>query len=392
MDLALMNIFRSLISRVPKTIPALVVAFLVVAVPQQASAQSLVVENCSGTPTVSFLTGQSVCVSGTTGGNVDSDDALVCVVPMTGGGPADDVTPDGCNAFSPATTMVSESIWSPPTDPGGYIVVLFASSEEVFQQQIAIFESVQNDHDGDGNADILWRNSATGQNWMYLMSGATIASSLGVNTVASLDWEIVGNGDYDGDGNADILWRNSATGQNWMYLMSGATIASSLGVNTVASTDWKIVGNGDYDGDGKADILWRNSVTGQNWMYLMNGATIGSSLGVNTVASPDWEIVGNGDYDGDGNADILWRNSATGQNWMYLMTGATIASSLGVNNVPVAWKIVAEGDYDGDGNADILWRNSATGQNWMYLMNSNSIASSVGVNTVPTDWDIVNAQ
>ena len=289
MDLALKNIFRSLISRVPKTIPALVVAFLVVAVPQQASAQSLVVENCSGTPTVSFLTGQSVCVSGTTGGNVDSDDALVCVVPMTGGGPADDVTPDGCNAFSPATTMVSESIWSPPTDPGGYIVVLFASSEEVFQQQIAIFESVQNDHDGDGNADILWRNSATGQNWMYLMSGATIASSLGVNTVASLDWEIVGNGDYDGDGNADILWRNSATGQNWMYLMTGATIASSLGVNNVPVA-WKIVAEGDYDGDGNADILWRNSATGQNWMYLMNSNSIASSVGVNTVPT-DWDIV-----------------------------------------------------------------------------------------------------
>ena len=55
---------------------------------------------------------------------------------------------------------------------------------------------------------------------------ARLRSSLGVNTVAEPDWKIVGNGDYDGDGNADILWRNSVTGQNWMYLMNGATIAA----------------------------------------------------------------------------------------------------------------------------------------------------------------------
>ena len=48
-------------------------------------------------------------------------------------------------------------------------------------------------------------------------------------------------GDYNGDGKSDILWRNSATGQNWMYLMDGATIASSLGVNTVPGPNWGIV-------------------------------------------------------------------------------------------------------------------------------------------------------
>jgi hypothetical protein len=248
------------------------------------------------------------------------------------------------------------------------------------------------DYDGNGTADILWRNGTTGQNWMYLMNGAAITSSLSVNTVAGSDWQVAGNGDYDGDGNADILWRNSATGQNWMYLMNGATIASSVGVNTVPSP-WVIAGTGDFDGNGTADILWRNSTTGQNWMYLMNGATITSSLSVNTVAGLDWQVAGNGDYDGDGMDDILWRNSTTGQNWMYLMNGATIAGSLGVNMVAdLNWQIAGEGDYNGNGMADILWRNGATGQIWMYLMNGASINSSLGVNTVPTTWDIVNTR
>ena len=337
-----MNIFRSLIAAIPKSISALAIALPAMALPQLASAQSLIVENCTGTPTASFLVGESVCVSGTTGGNMDSDDALACVVPLTGGGPAQDVTPDGCNAFPPATTMVNEPIWLPPTDPGGYIVVLFASSEDVIQQQIAIFDSVQNDHDGDRKADILWRHSVTGQNWLYLMDSSTISSSLGVNTVAEAAWKIAGNGDYNGDGKSDILWRNAVTGQNWLYLMDGSTISASLGVNTVTDTAWKIVGNGDYNGDGNSDIFWRNDVTGQNWLYLMDSSTISGSLGVNTVADTEWKIVGNGDRNGDGKSDILWRHGVTGQNWLYLMDSSTISSSLGVNTVSdPLWEIVS---------------------------------------------------
>ena len=246
------------------------------------------------------------------------------------------------------------------------------------------------DSNGDGRADILWRNSITGQNWMYLMDGATIIGSTGINTVAGVEWEIVGTADYNGDTKADILWRNSTTGQNWMYLMDGATIVSSSGVNTVVGSDWKVVGTGDYNGDSRADILWHNTATGQNWMYLMNGATITSSVGVNTVADTNWQIVGSGDYNGDTKADILWRNGTTGQNWMYLMDGATIVSSAGVNTVAGSeWKVVSAGDHNGDTRSDILWRNSVTGQNWLYMMNGASITGSMGVNTVPgPDWKV----
>ena len=247
----------------------------------------------------------------------------------------------------------------------------------------------------DGMADILWRNSSTGQNWVYLMNGATIDESSGINTVP-IGWEIVGNGDYDGDGDADILWRNSSTGQNWMYLLNGALIESSVGVNTIADTNWTVAGNGDYNGDGRADILWRNISTGQNWMYLMNGALIESSLSVvhDTVFTipPVWLVASNGDHNGDGRADIFWRNSATGESWIYFMNGAVVESSVRVNTVPVIWQIVGNGDYDGDGMADILWRNSSTGQNWMYLMNGATIDSSLGVNTVSdTNWQIVGS-
>ena len=72
------------------------------------------------------------------------------------------------------------------------------------------------------------------------MNGATITSSVGVNTVPT-EWIVAGSGDYDGDGQADILWHNTDTNQNWMYLMNGPIVAASVGVNTVSSGDWKIV-------------------------------------------------------------------------------------------------------------------------------------------------------
>ena len=248
------------------------------------------------------------------------------------------------------------------------------------------------DYNGDTRSDILWRDSVTGQNWMYLMDGSATTMSAAVNVVSNLNWEIVGSGDYNGDGNADILWRDRTSGQNWMYLMNGPSISTSSAVNVVSNLDWKIAGSADFDGDGNDDILWRNDVTGQNWMYLMNGATISTSAGVNNVSNLNWEIVGCADFDGDGKDDILWRDISSGQNWMYLMNGASISTSASVNVVGnLDWVIVGTGDYNGDTNADILWREKTSGQNWMYLMNGNNILTSSHVNWVSnTDWEVID--
>ena len=239
------------------------------------------------------------------------------------------------------------------------------------------------DFDGDGKADILWRNAVTGQNYIYLMNGLTIASEGSVNVVDPVSgWQVQGIGDFDGDGRDDVLWRNLATGENYIWLMNGWTIASGGLIRTVADQAWQVKGIGDFDGDGKADILWRNSSTGENYLYAMNGLTIASEGFLRTVADLAWQVKGIGDFNGDHKADILWRNSSTGENYLYVMNGLTIASEGYLRTVAdQAWQVKGIGDFDGDGKADILWRNTVTGEDYAYFMNGSAIASEGFLNT-----------
>lgn len=247
---------------------------------------------------------------------------------------------------------------------------------------------VRGDVNGDGRADILWRNSTTGDNYGYFMNGLVVAGE-GYLPNVPVAWTVAGSGDFDGDGKADILWRNSTTGDVYFYLMNGPVVASQ-GYGPNVPTAWSVAGVGDFDGDGRADILWRNSVTGDNYIYFMNGMTITGGGYLPSVPTA-WSVMGTGDFDGNGKADILWRNDTTGDTYFYLMNGLTVATQGYGRNVPPTWGGGVGGDLDGDGRADIIWRNGTTGDTYFYLMNGMTVASEGYGRNVPTSWDITEA-
>src|SRR5664279_1640291 len=74
----------------------------------------------------------------------------------------------------------------------------------------------------------------------------------------SLDWQIAGTGDFTGDDKSDILWRNSSTGDAFLYEPNGSGGFSYADLGAVP-TSWQVVGVSDFNRDGYADILWRNS-------------------------------------------------------------------------------------------------------------------------------------
>jgi cyclophilin family peptidyl-prolyl cis-trans isomerase len=242
--------------------------------------------------------------------------------------------------------------------------------------------TAQNDFNGDGTSDMLWRNTATGVQAAWL--GANNATAQGLVTLADQNWKVAGIGDFDGDKNSDILWRNTTTGVNTIW--KSANNASGQGVTTLADQAWKIVGVGDFNGDGKADILWRNSTTGVNSIW--NSGNNATAQSVATVADPNWKVVGVGDFNGDGSSDILWRNSTTGVNTIW--KSGNSATAQGVTTLAdMNWAVVGTGDYDGDGKADILWRNNSTGVNAIWKSANNATAQAV-TQLADLNWSVVD--
>lgn len=248
------------------------------------------------------------------------------------------------------------------------------------------------DFNADGRADVLWRNWNSGEIYIHFMNGPTILpASRFAPTVGDLNWKIVGLGDFDGDAITDLYWRNVSTGLTYVWLMDGADPKAMLPAHHEPDQEWKVAGTGDFNGDGKADVLWRHSGTGQNYIHMMAGASILSSSGsLPTVTEPEWKVVALGDFNADGRADIYWRNSATGECYLWLIDGVSLTSMQRVHAAALSWHIATSGDFNGDGRTDIFWRNSVTGENYLHLMDGGTILAGSGeVFSVPDlDWKI----
>ncbi|MBD2213133.1 pre-peptidase C-terminal domain-containing protein [Nostoc linckia FACHB-104] len=238
--------------------------------------------------------------------------------------------------------------------------------------------------------DLVWRNSATGQNALWYMNNDTLLNGVFFNGVADTSWKIEGTGDFNNDGYSDIVWRNSANGQNALWYMNGEQLLNGVFFNGVADTNWKIQGTGDFNKDGYSDIVWRNSANGQNALWYMKGDQLLNGVFFNNVADTNWKIEGTSDFNKDGYSDIVWRNSANGQNALWYMKGDQLLNGVFFNGVAdTNWKIEGTADFNNDGYSDIVWRNSANGQNALWYMSSAQLLNGVFFDGVTdANWQI----
>ena len=132
------------------------------------------------------------------------------------------------------------------------------------------------DFNGDGKTDVLWRQSGTESLAEWQMNGATVSSSASITSqghVVTPDstWSVVGVGDFNGDGKADILWRQSSTEALSMWLMNGSFIGGSAtptypGSAVTPDSSWNIIEIGDFNRDslGMADARRADPLVANN--------------------------------------------------------------------------------------------------------------------------------
>ena len=123
--------------------------------------------------------------------------------------------------------------------------------------------------------------------WNSNGSGGFKGQDLGI---VNNSWQIAGTGDFNGDGHADILWRNANGDVDlWNSNGNGGFTGQDLGI---VSDSWQIAGTGDFNGDGHSDILWRN-VNGDVdlWNSNGNGGFTGQDLG---SVGNSWKISASG--------------------------------------------------------------------------------------------------
>jgi hypothetical protein len=142
---------------------------------------------------------------------------------------------------------------------------------------------------------LVLTNSSTNTFLLWLMNGKSILS----NVTVSANWptgtsQIVGAGPFNGGEQADILFRDYASGANTVWVMSGTTYTFVPVTLAATNTNWQIQGVGDFNGDGIADIVWRNPSAGSNVIWLTS-SPLGSTyrnVVLTSLAGTSWTIGG----------------------------------------------------------------------------------------------------
>lgn len=292
----------------------------------------------------------------------------------------------------------SDLLWQGPTNvgpPSTFPVAVWTMNGAQVVQSAALGNLPANqaiigqrDFNGDGYADILWRDSS-GNLSIWFMNATQVASAVAVGNVPG-NWAVNGTGDLNGDGKGDLLWRDSITGAVSVWFMDGGNVLTATSLGVVPSS-WTIVAD-----DNRGDVLWQDN-SGNLAIWQINGTQIVQSASLGSVPSGGWSIAGIGDFNGDGFIDILWRSGAGVVSIWFSNANAAqnnspyIAYGTSLGSVPTSFNIVQTGDYNGDGASDILWQDNQGNFAIWFLAASGNVAcvsSSAGLGNVGGGWTL----
>jgi hypothetical protein len=227
-----------------------------------------------------------------------------------------------------------------------------------------------NDLDGNWTTDVVARDRATGDLWLYPRDAAgrwtpRVRIGTGWQRAAVLDT----SGDLTGDGVPDLLAVDRVTGDLWLYpRRADATFAPRVRAGTGWQVMDAVLGTGDLTGDGVPDVVAREGASGRLWLYPRTAA---GGFAARRQVGTGWQgmnaVLGAGDLSGDGVPDLLARERSSGALWLYPGNGRSgFAARARIGGGWNAFDLVATpGDVDRDGKPDVLARDRATASLWL---------------------------
>jgi len=227
--------------------------------------------------------------------------------------------------------------------------------------------TVAGDLDGDGRGDLVARDPGTGRLDAYLANGQAGFTVKQLGDSWGKYGLVDGPGDVNGDGRPDLVARGS---EGAFYLLPGIA-GVGFGEPVRIRGSWQgydtITGHGDFNGDGKVDLLVRPTGSSQVFVKPNRGNNrFGHLLGpVNGLGGVTALNAGASAYGGSapdilarsGDTVVLFRNAGTYE------TGTPVATGVGL---PRAGAILSAGDWDRDGAADMIVRNANSGTLRLY--------------------------
>jgi hypothetical protein len=243
----------------------------------------------------------------------------------------------------------------------------------------------------DGSCDIYWQNRKTGQVSLWHMRQAAFLDLVDhIQTSGPTNLQVVAVADFNQDGDADLLWQNTQTGELRLWLMRGPNRLTTATLPT-ADLDYALVGTGDFNGDGWVDVLWRQRSQPSNVVWFMEGTNHSGNIGwIAGPADPHWVPAATADFDNDGSTDILWRNPKTGQNMIGFMDGIQRFRDVEIASEPDPhFALVGTGQFNRLGHVDLIWRH-LSGTNLIWLMCGTNRLGIAPLPMVPDpDWTVV---
>ncbi|GHC60182.1 FG-GAP repeat domain-containing protein [Streptomyces flavofungini] len=160
------------------------------------------------------------------------------------------------------------------------------------------------------------------------------------------DWSkydtLLAGGDQTGDGRPDLLARDKATGDVYLYAHDGTAGTGAFKPRVKIRSAWtgytRVIGAGDLNGDGLGDVLALDR-SGTLWRY--DGLRTGK-LKDRVRVFKDWgatykDVIGAGDVNGDGKHDLLARDTG-GRLWLNAGKGnGTFSNRVASGEAPY-WK------------------------------------------------------